>query len=71
MLTKKHFEAIAEILASERQRPQGGWAVAEWYILDRLTVKLADWLAQQNPEFDRDRFYRAAGMEGPCEASHP
>ena len=45
-MTKKHFIALAAILKSQSAPPS-------------LVSAIADWLAQINPNFDRERFVEA------------
>lgn len=58
-MTRKDYEAIAEVIRAERGRVSED---QEW-ALDRLTERLADVFGRDNPRFDRDRFLRAAGVE--------
>lgn len=55
MVTKKDFEAVAEIISSNR-----GDGVE--YTLDMIAINLADYFAEQNPNFNRDRFIKACGL---------
>lgn len=58
-MTRKHYIEIAAILAGER-------AIADdrdRRVLDNFTRSLADVLKRDNPRFDRQRFYDAAGLE--------
>ena len=48
-LTKKHFIALAAMMKDSKT-------------LDELKNKLYDWVKQSNPQFDEDRFKKAAGM---------
>lgn len=57
-LTKKHFEAIAEIIHKHRDEYLGGAA-----ILEVLTEELSDYFERENPSFDR-QWFRAAVLEG-------
>lgn len=59
-MTRKHYEAIARIIrdaeASQFKTKAGTLAY--------VTLALADMLAQDNPRFDRTRFFEACGREG-------
>lgn len=52
-MTKRHFIAIAAILKSEHSPGQSSQAVA---------IRLADYFANENPRFDRQRFLTACGF---------
>jgi hypothetical protein len=63
MLTRKHFQAIADSLASQRpNRAHETYDVlyiaklSQW---NSLTLSLAHTLSLYNPAFDRERFLRA------------
>jgi len=56
-MTKKHFEAIARIFACHPAINS-----AE---IKTLGYNMADWLGTQNPNFDRSRFLKAAGIYDP------
>ncbi len=49
-MTKKHFEAIARILRDSED-------------IEEVRTRLADNFAQVNPNFQRDRFLKAARPE--------
>lgn len=51
-MTKKHFKAIAEIIRNTR-------CVKE---IAQVAIKLADYFADENPLFDRDKFMTACGL---------
>lgn len=56
-MTKKHYEAIAKIFAHHSTE----YASCEAYKV--ITCKLlADYFAQDNPKFNRDRFLTACGV---------
>lgn len=64
-MTRKHYEAIARAIRTERSRiaremmPQEG----EWALTCRLSLRLADTLAHAgNARFDRERFLTACGL---------
>lgn len=49
-MTKKHFEALASIIATSAN-------------VEQVAEKVADFAAAENNRFDRRRFMVAAGME--------
>lgn len=53
-MTKKHYEAIARILAIDTGYTREVAIIAE---------RLADYFAQDNPRFQRYRFLQACGLE--------
>lgn len=53
-MTKKHFEAIAEIM-----RRSATYQVSGEEMLEVVSGKLADYFAEQNPNFKRDKFINA------------
>lgn len=60
-MTKKHFEAIAKIIAKERKQYEERnhddvLYDPEMDALDRLTGKLADYFETVNPNFDPELF---------------
>lgn len=56
MMTRKDYVATAEILSD--------WAdVMEYETLYALAKDFADYFSQDNPNFQRDRFYSAVGIE--------
>ena len=64
MLTKKDFEAVAEIIAEDYACYNGpGGAGICGDVLADISDKLADYFATQNPRFDRERFMKACGLE--------
>lgn len=54
MITRKHFIAIANIVKTKGYDP---------YTRDCIAKGLADEFATINPNFDRDRFLTACGVE--------
>jgi len=71
-LTKKHFEAIAEILNREwidraffRETKEEVRAIVtqRQYLIDSLMNRLSDYFETQNPSFDRQLF-KAAVFDG-------
>jgi|GEM_PF-2163459 len=69
-MTRKHYEAIAAILASVLDREQdefnphahGVNFTTYWYVQD-VAHRLADYFEQDNPKFQRARFLAACGIE--------
>ena len=62
MLTRKDYEAIAQVISGNRceivdseQDPQG-------FALHGVAGELADYMASDNPNFDRSRFLKACGF---------
>jgi len=58
MMTKKHFSAIAAALKMEMDRDD-----VSHYTVRRIANSLADICKSSNPDFDRDRFMKAAGFD--------
>jgi len=54
-MSRKHFQALADIVA---EYAEGGEGVG----VERLAHDLATFCREQNPHFDRDRFMRACGV---------
>ena len=64
MLTRKHFNTIANTLADNRKE----WERVDGLdtsgaVLDSVARDMADAMRQFNPSFDRDRFLKACGVE--------
>lgn len=59
MMTRKHFQRVADLLAGEQ-------AIATTdevrHALNDVTYSLADLFKQDNARFDRERFYAAARL---------
>ena len=62
MMTAKHFKAIAKII-SQTTIHNYRYPVNALIEKDNLTRIMADYLATQNPQFNKDRFYQACGYE--------
>jgi hypothetical protein len=58
-VTRRHYIKVAALLAAKRSLARHH--LAELRFVDNLTRSLADLFAQDNPRFDRQRFYVAAG----------
>lgn len=60
-MTRKNFEAIAASVQDVREQcsdaPETTWAINE------IASNLADTCAAENPNFDRERFMAACGVE--------
>ena len=63
MFTKKHFNAIAKVVANVRLTlpSQAGEAMRE--AVDILAGELANEFSASNDNFDEDRFLRACGVD--------
>ena len=59
MLLKRHFIAVAKILARERVAAN---SVIIHATVDAIARSLADLFVSENPRFDRGRFYAAVGI---------
>lgn len=59
-MTKKHFIKIAAILAGDLATSTTD---RERLKVRGITLSFADMFAQENPNFDRERFYAAVGIE--------
>ena len=60
MFTRKHFDAVAEVISKELlwfQNPLANKAIRT------VARSLADEFAKDNPRFDRERFYAACGFD--------
>jgi hypothetical protein len=56
-VTKQDYTVIAEVIFRERTAQATTYAQAR--VLDRVAVRMANALADENPRFDRDRFIDA------------
>jgi hypothetical protein len=56
-MTKKHFKAIAEIIKESYNPAYDMFAGKEF------VNKITDYLATQNPHFDREKFLNACGIK--------
>ena len=62
-MTRKHFEAIARIIATNKvETPAAGFDEGFDAGVSVVASDLADYLATQNPNFDRQRFLTACGL---------
>jgi hypothetical protein len=64
-MSRKHFEAIAEAIKETKSDRQNGHLVkpnVDWAI-DRLSLRLAKAFAEFNPNFDKERFIKAAEVK--------
>ena len=61
--TRRDFQWLADFMReTHNRRCTAGWEIDE--ALAAMTVELADRLTATNPNFNRDRFMRAATPEG-------
>ncbi|MEO6156401.1 MAG: hypothetical protein ABIQ39_02090 [Ilumatobacteraceae bacterium] len=58
-MTRKHFDAIARILAADFAVANG----AQKMTVRTITLSMADYFVSENPNFSRERFYRAVGLD--------
>ena len=56
MLTKKHFEAITQIIKEATYKTHN--PDFEYLNKEQLVSNLADYLATQNPRFDANKFFK-------------
>jgi hypothetical protein len=56
MLTKKHFEKIAEVISNHLNEGSGLEA-------EHIADDLSSYFAEDNPLFDRARFLKACGIK--------
>ncbi len=66
-MSRKHFIALAKMVSELRAESMGAQGMEGWRSLvdsDDLAVRLADFCASENAQFDRARFLRACGIEG-------
>lgn len=58
-LSRKHYEAIAGIL---REQHGGDPNTHDYLVMYDTASDLASYFATENPNFDRERFLKAAGV---------
>lgn len=61
-MTKKHYEAIAAILAKYKNPPLYETDYSDYRTTQHIAVGLADYFATDNKNFDRTRFLTACGI---------
>jgi hypothetical protein len=66
-MTRQHFTALARALRLQRPTPEGFHDSMrrldyEYELWRAIVVEIADVCYASNGRFDRDRFYRAAGV---------
>jgi hypothetical protein len=68
-MTKKHFEAIAEVLSKCRGNltndcsNSGSYLSAAYSLsVDIVAEKLADYFVTANPRFDKEKFLKAVNL---------
>jgi len=57
-MSRKHYEQVAAMFKAEIDRNVDH----ERFVIVRLIVHFANIAKMDNPRFDRDKFYRAAGV---------
>lgn len=57
-MSKKDFEAIADIIQRYRRVP-----TADRAVMDAIAIDLGLYFQKQNPRFDMERFLKATGMK--------
>lgn len=64
-MSRKDYEAIAEILRSEREYFQGesDLDIRALGTLTTVSARLSLLFAQGNPNFDREKFLKACGLD--------
>lgn len=62
-MTRKDYIKVADMLAGEFALARHDNTVGAVAALRNVTFGIADIFAQDNPRFDRQRFYTAAGLE--------
>lgn len=65
MVTKKDFEAVANIIEDNATEIDGDCLAFSHYIIiprNTLIMELADYFAEQNPNFNREKFIKACGL---------
>lgn len=60
-MTRKHYVAVAAILAGERALATTD---EQRRMTDNIARSIADVFKRDNGRFDRERFYAACGMDG-------
>lgn len=63
-MTRKDYEAIADIITKVKNREEfGGEPVTRDTALILMVIHLAEYLGDENPRFNRETFYRACGFD--------
>ena len=67
MFTRQHYKAIAEVVSKSQDLvcadDLAHLSTGLWFIKPHeFCNKLADYFAQDNPRFDRERFLEACGL---------
>lgn len=65
-MSKKHYEAIAAIIASTYRNAALYNDAGRLETLETTAARLADYFATDNPRFDRERFLAACGIGETC-----
>ena len=61
-MSKKDYVKVASIIHTALQESDPSYDA--WASVAEVGQRLADMFAADNPRFDRDRFYKAAGLPG-------
>lgn len=61
MFTRRHYKAIAEIMAWNKRLADQDETDSAW-IVSHTADDLADCFTEDNPRFDRERFLKACGL---------
>lgn len=62
MFTRQHYKAIAEIIHKRLNLNQGTRRTPRFLYADDLAGDLADYFADSNSRFDRQKFLKACGV---------
>jgi hypothetical protein len=62
-MTKKHYEAIASILAKYKNAPLYEVDYSDYRTAEHIATDLSKYFATDNPKFNRARFLQACGIE--------
>jgi hypothetical protein len=65
MITRKHFEAIADSIKNLKQGliDSGELIYSDLQLVIDMVDDMCDMCRQDNPNFDRDKFIKACGFE--------
>lgn len=63
MPTKKHFTAVADIIAGDLACHRGDTDRTAYFAVRNVALSLSDLYARENPRFDRVTFLTACGFK--------